>query len=106
MAKTCDGCNNTELVEHFSNKTFTPVTMSEAQFELMEERHERRERRFMWLVALLIVLLVLTNLGWIYYESQFETIDDSMIIDQDADGGNNNYIGNSGDIYNGTPNNN
>jgi hypothetical protein len=54
----------------------------------------------------LIILLVLTNALWIWYESQFETSEsyEEVIVDAN-DGGNANYIGNDGDINNGTNSN-
>lgn len=53
----------------------------------------------LWIIIiLLIVLLFGTNAAWIYYESQFETIEMSQEVEQDADGnGTNSFIG--GDYY-------
>lgn len=52
------------------------------------------------LVLVLIVLLVATNAMWIYRETQFVT-ESTEIEVKTEDGGNANYIGNDGDIYNG-----
>ena len=63
-------------------------------------RLERINKR-LWILALVLVaLLFLTNGGWLYYESQWETI--STTVTQDNASGINNYIGNDGDINNGT----
>ena len=67
--------------------------------ELSMARMERQIKR-LWIVALtLIFLLVGTNCAWLYYESQWETVE-SLEITQENDGGYNNYIGNDGDIVN------
>ncbi len=64
-------------------------------------RMERVNKRLWITVILLIVLLVGSNLGWMYYESQFE---DVKITQENADGYNN-FIGNDGDIINGEADN-
>lgn len=95
MAKTCNGCETGEKL--------SKVTMSSADWQRNEQRHERREKRYIWVIVLLIVLLVATNVGWLIYESQFETVETSseeVIVDAGYDGVAN-YIGNDGDIYNG-----
>lgn len=72
--------------------------------ELSMARMERQIKR-LWIVALtLIFLLVGTNCAWLYYESQWETVE-SWEITQENDGGYNNYIGNDGDIVNGEADN-
>ena len=64
-------------------------------------------RRLVWAIVLLIVLLVGTNAGWLIYESQFETVEETTTtITQDNADGYNNYIGNDGDIVNGKTDNN
>jgi hypothetical protein len=45
------------------------------------------------------VLLVASNVGWLIYESQFESTETT--ITQENTDGYNNYIGNDGDIING-----
>lgn len=62
----------------------------------------RANTRLWVLVFVLIILLVGTNAGWLYYESQFVDYGEDYIdVQQDNDYGNNNYIGNDGDITNG-----
>lgn len=96
MSKTCNGCIDT-----------TKVTMSSADWQRNEQRHENREKRYIGVIVLLIVLLVATNIGWIVYESSFETVEtvEEIIVDAENDGIAN-YIGNDGDIYNGESNSN
>jgi hypothetical protein len=45
----------------------------------------------------MFLALVLTNAGWIWYESQFI---DEITVTQTNDDGYNNYIGDDGDITN------
>ena len=99
MSKTCNGCGSDEM---------TKITMTSADWERNEQRHERRERRFVWLIALLIALLVATNAGWLIYESQFETVEETTeeyTIKQNAEEGNNNSVINGGEVINGEANN-
>lgn len=51
-------------------------------------RQERIHKRDFVEKLVLIVLLVITNLGWIWYESQWEYIESTESIEQniDADG--------------------
>ena len=63
-------------------------------------RMERMNRRLWILCIVLVLLLAGTNGAWVYYESQFT--DETLTVTQDTKGGNNNYIGNDGDIINGT----
>ena len=63
-------------------------------------------RRLVWVIVLLIVLLVGTNAGWLIYENQFETVEETTTtITQDNADSYNNYIGNDGDIVNGETDN-
>ena len=62
-------------------------------------RLERVIKRMWVLVLSLIILLVASNGAWIWWESQYQTIE-TTITQENADGYNN-YIGNAGDIVNG-----
>jgi preprotein translocase subunit SecY len=94
MSKTCNGCGETPI---------TTVSMSSADWQRNEQRHERREKRLVWVIVLLIVLLVGSNIGWLAYESQFETVETTQQeVIQEADNGENHFIG--GD-YNGEADN-
>lgn len=61
-------------------------------------RLERINKRFFILLLIVFFALVGTNAYWIWYENQFE---DVVVTQENADGYNN-YIGNDGDIINGT----
>lgn len=63
-------------------------------------RMERTNRRLWILCIMLIVLLTATNGAWLWYESQFT--DETLTVTQENADGYNNYIGNDGDITNGT----
>lgn len=58
---------------------------------------ERNFKRLWIVVILLILLLVGSNIAWIVYESQFETVTITQDVDQDADDGVNHFVG--GDYY-------
>ena len=95
--KTCNNCNN-------KPKEMTKVTMSSADWQRNEQRHEKREKRHWILEIILVALLVFSNIAWIIYEAQFETVEaitEEYDIEQDAEGGNNNSIINGGSIVNG-----
>lgn len=71
----CKGCN--------SHQDTVPFVAYEGALARME-----RTIRRLWILALVLIgLLLATNAGWIWYESQFETVS----VDQTAeaeDGGN------------------
>lgn len=58
-------------------------------FESVTTRLERTIKRLWILIIILIVALIGTNMGWIYYESQWE-ITESTEITQDINTGNGN----------------
>ena len=66
-------------------------------------RLERVIKRLWVLVLALIILLCASNAAWIWWESQYQTIE-TTITQENADGYNN-YIGNDGDIVNGNADN-
>lgn len=70
-------------------------------FESTMARFERTVSRLWVALIITIFLLVATNIAWISYEQQFEDVS----ITQDNTNGYNSYIGNDGDIINGTANN-
>lgn len=59
-------------------------------------RLERVNKRQFFLIVLLILALIGTNGAWIMYENSFQDI----VVTQDSMDGNNNYIGNDGEIVN------
>lgn len=56
-------------------------------FESALARLERTNRRLFILCIILILLLLATNMGWLYWESQFTTTE-STEVSQDIDTGN------------------
>lgn len=62
---------------------------------------DRFHRIIRWLIIVIILLvlcLVGSNLAWVIYENQFET--ETIRVEQEAEEGNNNYIGEDGFIVN------
>lgn len=76
-------------------------TITFAAHEADMTRMERTNRRVWILCIILIVALLGTNVGWLWYESQFQYYETEITQDT-GEGGYNNYIGNDGDINNGT----
>ena len=96
MTKTCNSCGteNQNIVVPYAAHEIAIAT---------SERHSKR----LWIVILvLIVALIGTNLAWIIYNSQFETVEESTVVEQENSNGDNNYIGNDGDITYGKTENN
>ena len=52
---------------------------------------ERTIKRLWVLCLILIVLLFASNAVWIWYESQFEEIETTVVAEQETDGGGSNY---------------
>ena len=101
MAKTCNSCIS-KGAENFKDMPLVPFAAHEAALA----RSERNSKR-MWIVILVLILaLIGTNLAWIIYNSQFETIEESTVVEQENSNGDNNYIGNDGDITYGKTENN
>ena len=65
--------------------------------ENMRAQMDLTIRRLIRVLVLLIILLVGSNLAWLCYEEQYETVR----VQQENERGVNNFIGNDGDIYNG-----
>ena len=100
MSKICDGCKNKIYTEE---KIMTVPYIAHQSAAARQERQMRR----MWVVILVLIgALIGTNLAWIIYNSQFEVVEESMVVEQENDNGDNNYIGNDGDINYGETENN
>lgn len=85
------GCNNCE------EKRTEPV--SYIAFESMKATMERTVKRLWIIVLVLVILLFGSNVAWIIYESQFETVD-STEINQDVDTVDGSaFISGTGDVY-------
>ena len=89
--KKCNGCADR-----------IPANVPYVVHESAMARAERNLKRLWILIIILILLLVGTNIAWLVYESNFETVEESEEITVEAgENGIANYIGNDGDIYNG-----
>ena len=97
MAKTCNSCNTNDM-----------AVMPIAQHEKDQNRLMGIIKSLIAVIVILIVLLVGSNVGWLIYESQYEVVQESTEtnIEQDNENGDNNYIGNNGDITYGEAENN
>ena len=84
------------------------IVMSRLAFERMQSKDEKNDRWRNIIIITLIILLVVTNAMWLIAWNQYDYVDEETYsVDVDAnDGGNANYIGNDGDIYNGADNSN
>lgn len=92
MSKTCDGCKNKIYTEEEKMMTVPYIAHQSAA-----ARQERQIRR-MWIALIVsISMLFASNIGWLIYESQFETIS----YDYTQDGQGTNIIGDSNEVNNG-----
>lgn len=84
MTKKCNNCDNTDCGD--VNKP--PLSVPFVVHESMMARAERSAKRMWILVLVLILLLVGSNVGWLVYESQFETVEtiEEYMVETD-DGG-------------------
>lgn len=73
------------------------MTVSLLTYESEMLHRERTERRLWIVILLLIAALVASNVGWLWYESQFETVITTQTVMQDAEDGKNVFVG--GDFY-------
>ena len=78
------------------------IIMSRLAFERMQSKDERNDKWRNLTIIILIVLLVVTNAMWLWAWNQYDYVDEYSEIEMDTgEGGDNNYIGNNGDINNG-----
>lgn len=73
----------------------------EATLEFAVEKLIQIIKYLVIIIIILTLALIGTNVAWVIYESQFETVACDI---QTGEGGDANYIGNDGDIYNGESN--
>lgn len=86
MSKTCNGCGEHNL----------PESVSYIAHESDMSRLERQLKRLWVVILVLIFMLVGSNCAWLWYESQFETVETVQEVVQEADNGENHFIG--GDV--------
>lgn len=70
--------------------------MDNFKVECLVASFERTIRRLWILCIILIILLAGTNAAWIYYESQFEVVEETTTtqdVSQDSEDGNNTFVG-------------
>ena len=71
-------------------------------YESMLDKEDRQQRRMIYIIILLIVLLVATNVIWLIAWNQYDYVDvEDYAVDINSEGGGNaNYVGEDGNIYN------
>jgi len=86
------------------NNDGNDVVMSRYAFERMQAKEEKESNTKNKIIILLIILLVVTNAMWLVAWNQYDYVDtEDYSVDMQADDGSNaNYIGNNGDIHNGS----
>lgn len=89
----------TETKDEITNENqFTvPYIVHEGEMARMERQLKR-----LWIVLIVaIALLAITNIAWLWYINQYDF--ESYGVELSTEGGGNaNFIGSDGDIYNGT----
>lgn len=70
-------------------------------YEATQARNERTIKKLIIVVVIAIALMFISNAIWLYAWMQYDYISEDVTVDS-QDGGNANYIGNNGDIMNGT----
>ena len=72
-------------------------------YEGEQARNERHIKRLIIALIVSIALIFASNAAWLFAWCQYDYSSEETTIELDGgDGGNANYIGNDGDIYNGT----
>ena len=82
MAKTCNSCGTNDM-----------AVMPIAQHEKDQNRLMGIIKSLVAVIVILVVLLVGSNVGWLIYESQFEEYTITQEVEQDAENGENHFIG-------------
>jgi len=77
------------------------IIMSRIAFERMQSKDEKNDTWRNIIIIILIVLLVVTNAMWLVAWNQYDYVDTYTELNADGDS-NANYIGNNGDINNGS----
>lgn len=92
MSKTCNGCGEHKLPES------VPYIVHESDMSRLERQSKR-----LWIVILVLVfLLVGTNCAWLWYNSQFETVETVEEVVIEAEQGDGTNIVGGGDVIYGT----
>ena len=84
-----------------------PASVPYVVHESAMARAERHTKALIWVIVLLIVLLVGSNGAWLWYENQFDVVEETITtfedVVQESAEGSNNIVG--GDFVNGEANN-
>ena len=83
MPKTCNNCGTEK----------TPANVPYVAHEFAMARAERQSKRLVAVIILLVLLLVGSNIGWLVYENSFEDYVITQEVEQEADNGENHFIG-------------
>lgn len=75
---TCEECKASRV----------PETIPYVAHEAEMARAERTQKRLWVIILLVIIFLVGSNCAWLYYESQFEDVVQTIEADQDGSGPN------------------
>lgn len=81
-----------------------PISVPFVVYESAMEKADRQHRRLVTIIIIIISLLFVSNALWLVAWNSYDYVDDYSIDVDAGDGGTANYIGNNGDIYNGTDN--
>lgn len=79
----------------------TPEPVPFVAYELEMARSERNIKRLWIALIVAVALMFASNMAWLYVWMQYDYCSEIVEIDS-QDGGNANYIGNDGDIVNGS----
>ena len=90
MSKTCNNCGNEKK----------PQTVPYIVHESDMSRLERQLKRLWIVILVLIFMLVGSNCAWLWYESQFQVVEET-VVEAEQDGSGINIVG-GGDIEYGT----
>ncbi|HCJ37829.1 MAG TPA: hypothetical protein DHV37_05830 [Erysipelotrichaceae bacterium] len=71
-------------------------------FESMMARYERHTKRLVIALIVAIVLMFASNIAWLYAWYQYDYSSETSTVEVDGKDGIANYIGNDGEINNGT----
>ena len=92
MSKTCNSCGTDKA----------PASVPYVVHESAMARAERQTKSLVWVIVLLILLLVGSNVGWLVYESSFETVETVEEVYIEAEQGEGTNIVGGGDVSYGT----
>lgn len=79
------------------------LTIPYCVHELQVVRHDKTVKRLIIALIIAVLLIFASNVAWLYAWTQYDysSSESQEIIVDSKDGGNANYIGNSGEIVNG-----